>query len=464
VELHISLAGRGDLAARIYRGLRDAILDGRLRPGDRLPATRELARSLVVSRNTVATAYERLTAEGFLTARVGSGTYVAEVPLARRPRRAGRGGLRPRPGWTARPRPVSGQAAAPRWDFRVGIPDPELFPFDTWRRLVNQELRLTAHAPGTYAGPAGHPALRVAIARYVGLARSVPADPDDVLVTSGTQQALDLIARVLVSPGDTVAVEDPGYLPAHDLFVSLGARVVGVPVDAEGLVVDELPAAKLVYTTPSHQFPLGGAMSLPRRLALLAWADRYDAAVVEDDYDSEFRFADRPLDPLYSLDSGGRVIYLGTFSKTLLPALRIGYAVVPASLRDALHAAKQLTDWHTPVVTQVALARFADSGELARHIRRATTVYAARRTAVLAALGAEPRLDLVPSVAGLHVCATTALDADAITRTAAAAGIGVEPLSDYCFTEPRRGFVLGYGAARDVDAGLAAFRALLSRP
>jgi GntR family transcriptional regulator/MocR family aminotransferase len=296
----------------------------------------------------------------------------------------------------------------------------------------------------------------------------VAADPDDVLVTSGTQQALDLIARVLVSPGDTVAVEDPGYQPARDLFAALGARVVGVPVDAEGLVVDELPpGARLVYTTPSHQFPLGGAMSLPRRLALLAWADRHGAAVVEDDYDSEFRFADRPLDPLYSLDSGGRVIYLGTFSKTLLPALRIGYAVAPASLRDALRAAKQLADWYTPVVTQVALARFADSGELARHIRRATAVYARRRTTVLAALAAEPRLDLVPSAAGLHVCATTALDADAVVRAAASAGIGVEPLSDYCFTEltePRRGFVLGYGAARDIDAGLAAFRALLSRP
>ena len=462
----MSLVGRGDLAGQVYRGLRAAILDGRLRAGDRLPPSRELARSLAVSRNTVTIAYERLIAEGFLTSRVGAGTFVDQVPVGR-PTSRPSAGLRPRPDWAYWPAATSGERTL-EYDFRVGIPDAGLFPFDTWRRLVAHDLRRTAHGPGTYAPPTGYPPLREAIARYVGIARSVRAEPDDVLVTSGAQQALDLIGRVLVGPGDVVAVEEPGYPPARALFSSLGARVVGVPVDAEGLVVDRLPRkARLVFTTPSHQMPLGVPMSLSRRAALLAWAERAGAAVIEDDYDSEFRFADRPLDSLHSLDTGGRVVYVGTFSKTMLPALRLGFLVAPVGLRAALAGAKQLVDWYSPIATQAALAHFADSGQLAAHIRRTTKQYRRRRDAVLSALAADDRLVPMPSVAGLHVSARLrygdAARARAVARAALASGVGIEPLAGYCAGQPQAGFVFGYGNARAerIPDGMAIINKLL---
>ncbi|RIQ23853.1 aminotransferase-like domain-containing protein, partial [Jiangella rhizosphaerae] len=328
--------------------------------------------------------------------------------------------------------------------------------------------------PGGYADPAGHPDLRAAVARYVAYARSVRTGADDVVVTNGAQQALDLVARVLLAPGDVVAVEEPGYPPAREAFAAHGARVVGVPVDGEGLVVSRLPrAARLVYVTPSHQFPLGVAMSPRRRLDLLAWAGAHDAAVVEDDYDSEYRFADRPLEPLHALDAGGRVVYVGTFSKTLLPGLRLGFAVVPPSLRSAVRAARRLADGHGPVATEAALARFMDEGLLARHIRRTAKVYARRRSALLAGLAGElaPYVETVPSAAGLHVCALLRSGdravADAVAARARAAGVAVETLAAYR-AEPGgpAGLVLGYGAieADEVPVGLtalaAAFRAV----
>jgi GntR family transcriptional regulator/MocR family aminotransferase len=474
MDFHISLDGRGDLTARIYSALRDAIRDGQLQPGDRLPPTRELARSLTVSRNTVALAYERLTAEGFLVGRVGAGTYVAaESATVRRRREPPAAGLHPRVGWTFEPTITSSEQESPRYDFRVGIPDPELFPFDTWRRLLTSELRLRANNPGTYAEPAGLPGLRQAIARYVGYARSVRAEADDIVITNGTQQALDLIGRVLLSPGDVVAVEDPGYPPARDLFASLGARVVGVPVDGEGLIVDGLPVkARLVYVTPSHQFPLGTPMSLVRRRMLLAWAARRGAAIVEDDYDSEFRFSARPLDPLQSLDTSGRVLYVGTFSKTLLPGLRIGFVVAPPTLRSALRAAKQLSDSHGQIATQAALTRFMDEGQLARHIRKASRVYAARHHAVVAAINDDlaDLLTLIPSSAGLHVCARLRdgrlAVADRVVEQAAEQGLVVESLAAYYRDlEPEAGFVLGYGAVRSstMHEGLSVFAATLRR-
>ena len=212
-----------------------------------------------------------------------------------------------------------------RFDFRAGLPDASLFPHRTWRRVIARALRSREMAAGAYENPAGNWDLRAAIARHIGISRSVSGSPDDIIVTNGTQQALDIIARVLLEPGDAVAVEKPGYLPPKDLFKALGARVIGVPVDSEGLVVEALPAeAKVVYVTPSHQFPLGVAMSLSRRRALLAWAERNNAVVVEDDYDSEFRFGGRPLEPLQTIDSTGRVVYVGTFSKTLLPSSPAG--------------------------------------------------------------------------------------------------------------------------------------------
>ncbi len=476
MDFHVRLEGRGDLTACIYRELRAAVIDGRLRPGEHLPGTRELARSLVVSRNTVAAAYERLTAEGFLTARVGSGTFVAQhlslgKPQPQRERKEA-DGLRPRQGWDVTPTPVSASEAA-LLDFRVGIPDARLFPFETWRRLIASELRMTANSPASYADPAGHLGLRTAIARYVGTARSVRTDAEDIVVTNGAQQALDLIGRVLVSPGDVVAVEEPGYPPARQLFASLGARVVGVPVDEDGLVVDALPpTARLVYTTPSHQFPLGTPMSLARRSALLGWASRHEAAVVEDDYDSEFRFSERPLEPLLSLDGSGRVLYVGTFSKTMLPALRLGFIVTPPSLAPALRAARQLADGYGAVATQAALARFMDEGQLARHVRRAAKVYAGRQQAVVAALRRElgDLLAIVPSAASLHVCTRLRCGdaelAERVARVASGHGVGLEPLGRYCGERPTQaGFVVGYGAvpSESVDEGIRLVARLVRR-
>ncbi|SDU62511.1 MocR-like pyridoxine biosynthesis transcription factor PdxR [Jiangella alkaliphila] len=478
MEFHVSLDGRGDLVARIYRSLRDGVRDGRLRPGDRLPPTRELARTLDVSRGTVATAYERLTAEGFLVGRVGAGTYVASgaTAMGAPPVRVTAGGLRPRREWADVP--AVWPAGAPvRYDFKIGTPDARLFPYDTWRRLVAAEWR-RGREPSGYADPAGHPDLRAAVARYVGYARSVLAGADDVVVTGGAQQALDLVARVLLAPGDVVAVEEPGYPPARAAFAAHGARVVGVPVDGDGLVISRLPAtARLVYVTPSHQFPLGVAMSLRRRLELLAWADAHDAAVVEDDYDSEYRFADRPLEPLHGLDAGGRVVYVGTFSKTLLPGLRLGFAVVPPSLRGAVREARRVADGHGPVATEAALARFMDEGLLARHIRRTAKVYAQRRSLLLAGLAGPagvlaPYLEAVPSAAGLHVCALArpGVDVVAVVERARAAGVRVAALGQYRAEAGGQGgpdgLVLGYGAidAADVPAGLhrlaAVFRAV----
>ena len=454
MDVHVALAGRGDLSVRIYRQLFDAVADGRLRPGERLPPTREMARRLAVSRNTVALAYERLAAEGILEGRVGAGTFVSAVPTAPSVRRAPSGGaVAPRRVWSALPPVWRGAGPeVPPFDFRAGNPDPQLFPYAAWRRLVARELRPSSFRQTDYGDPAGHQGLRAAIARHVGVARGVRADAEDVIVTQGAQQALDLVGRVLIEPGACVAVEEPGYPPARHLFRSLGARVVGVPVDGEGLVVAALPrAARLVYVTPSHQFPLGMPLSPARRVALLAWAEARGALVIEDDFDSEFRFAGRPLDPLQNLDRGGRVAYVGSFSKVMLPALRLGFLIAPASLQPALRAAKWLSDGHAPVPTQAALARFIDGALLARHIRKVSREYAARHARIAEALaGPLGRwLRPVPSAAGLHLSAFAApgVDVARVAERAAACGVAVRTLSFFGDGKASPdGLVIGYGA------------------
>jgi GntR family transcriptional regulator/MocR family aminotransferase len=468
VEVHISLVGRNDLTGEIYRQLRRAILDGRLPPGGRLPPTRELARRLSVSRTTVTVAYDRLLGEGFLATRVGAGTFVSNgLGAAARPTRRSGGALRPRPVWDGIRVPAVFEQPA-EFDFRPGIPDARLFPYQTWRRLLARELRPDAVGSGGYADPAGHQGLREAIARHLGVARGVQATAEDVVVTNGTQQAIDLVARVLLAPGDRVAVEDPCYGPPRRLLASLGARVTGVPVDDQGLVVDAIPArTRLVYVTPSHQFPLGMPMSLPRRMALLAWARRHDAAVVEDDYDSEFRYGGRPIQPLQTLDRGGRVVYVGSFSKTMLATLRLGFVVAPASLRGALRAAKFVTDWHTALPTQAALARFIQQGFFARHVRRMRGVYQARHQRIVDALTDRfaGHLEVIPAAAGLHLAATAPGASDgelaAVLRRASAAGVALLPLSMYGVDRPTRpGVVVGYGAipTERLDEGLRRLR------
>ena len=452
MEFHVSLAGRGDLSARIYRQLHEAVVDGRLRSGEKLPPTRELARRLAVSRNTVALAYERLTAEGFLVGRVGAGTFVcANPPSPAAVPAIGAGAVPPRPVWRELATPPVRDAAPPPYDFGVGVPDTTRFPMAAWRRQVTRLLRDMDVADTLYGDPAGHAGLRAEIARHIGLSRSVRVPADQVLITNGTQQALDLVARVLLAPGDRVAVEEPGYPPARELFASHGARLTGVPVDEEGIVVSALPDdTRLVYTTPSHQFPLGPPMSLDRRTALLEWARHAGAVVVEDDYDSEFRFADRPLEPLHSLDRGDRVLYLGSFSKTMLPMLRLGFVVAPPSLLAALRSAKRLADLQTEATTQGAMAGFMADGLFVRHLRRSTREYAARRALILAVLRRDfaDRLEVVPSTAGLHLAAWPRgeVDVAALAGRAAAAGVGMADLAEYhAFGPGRPGLALGYG-------------------
>jgi GntR family transcriptional regulator/MocR family aminotransferase len=470
MELHVSLVGRKNLGREIYRQLRRAIVEGRLRPGDRLPASRELARGLGVSRTTATVAYDRLTGEGFVTSRVGSGTFVSEqVARQSRSSRSQRteGALRPRPVWESFSLSRAFDHRA-QFDFRSGLPDPTLFPHETWRRLMTREMRAEAAGAGVYAHPAGHRRLREAIIRHIGMSRGVIASADDVIITNGTQQALDIIARVLLAPGDRVAVEDPGYGPPRRLFESLGARVIGVPVDQHGLLVDALPRqVRLVYVTPSHQYPLGVAMTLPRRLALLAWAERNNAAIIEDDYDSEFRFQGHPIEPLQTIDAKGRVLYVGSFSKTLLPTLRLGFMVTPPSLRAAMHKAKFVTDWHTPTLAQATLARFIDDGGFAHHIRKSGGVYWERHELLTGTLARDfdGLLALIPSAAGLHVAArahgASAEQISGIVRRASELGVEVQELSRFGVHGPAQpGLLLGYGAISTsrIEEGLRRLR------
>jgi GntR family transcriptional regulator/MocR family aminotransferase len=453
MDVHISLDGRGGLAGQIYQQVRAAILDGRLLAGNSLPSTRELARRLDVSRNTVSAAYDRLMAEGYLAARAGVRTYVSDHVLEREHDPIGTSGpaSRPRRVWDRQPAPID-LSDGPLFDFRSGVPDARLFPFATWRSLVGRELRETTVGSGAYAEPSGHSGLRSAIARHVGVSRGVRATAAQVLVTSGSQQAVDLVCRVIVEPGDVVAVEDPGWLPPRVLFETAGANLAAVPVDAEGLVVDAIPdRARLVYVTPSHQFPLGVAMSMRRRLSLLSWAQRADATIIEDDYDSEFRYDGRPVEPLHSLDRCGRVVYVNSFSKTMLPTLRLGFCIAPPTLIPALQKAKYCLDWHTTLPMQAALARFIDTGLFARHIRRMRRVYQARRDRIVAMLAHDfvEELEPIVPVAGLHLATRMpdpGRDDEAVAARARQVGVGLGSLSFFAVTRPQtRGLVLGYG-------------------
>ena len=468
MELHLRLEGRHDLARQIYRQIRAASASGRLQRGDRLPPTRELAQRLDVSRNTVALAFEWLIAEGLLSGRSGAGTFVESDPIARAGRRTSGAQIRHRAVWNEIV-PLGNRGPAPPYNFSVGSPDARLFPYDAWGRLQARQIRESTMSPD-YGDPAGHPKLREAIARHVAVARGVICRAEDVIVTS--QQAFDLIARVLLEPNAHVAVEEPGYPPPRLLFESMGTRVTGVAVDDAGLDVAALPDnARLVYVTPSHQFPLGMSMSHARRQALLEWAERRNAVIIEDDYDSEFRFGGRPLETLQASDRSGRVIYVGSFSKSLLPALRLGFLIAPPQLQKALQTANFVAGWHSPWPTQAALAAFMEKGLLARHIRKMRREYSSRHDRIVRTLTRDFARWLTPIVseAGMHVCALLRSQSlrreGEIATCARAAGVGLDRLSVYCPDHPRAGFVLGYGAipAAKIDEGLRRLHACLAR-
>lgn len=470
------LSGAGGQRARsLHAQLRGAILDGRLAADTPLPSSRALAAQLGVARNTVVAAYDLLVAEGYLLPRRRARPVVAQV----RGRAAGA---------TARVAPVDDTRVAPFWrtpflpatpvpalparSFRQGVGDHVHFPHATWRRLTARALQAFAKQPFAYPPAAGLPALRAAIARHVAVARAVACSPADVVATSGAHQAFDLLARLLVTPGSTrVAVEEPGYPPLRAAFAAAGAQLVPMPVDDEGLCVERLREAHadVVLATPSHQSPTGAALSLRRRIALLDLARSRNMVVVEDDYDGEFRFGGRPLDALQTLDRDGLVFYVGTFSKTLFPALRQGFIVAPPWAREMLTQVKACVDSHSPAVTQAVLAAFVEEGHMARHVRRMHAIYATRRAALLEGIAALDRwLRPIPSEAGMHMAARLRDPADARRVFAALRehAPGARSLADYAMAplaEP--GVVFGYGVidADEIRERMRALRRALER-
>jgi len=351
MELHVVINGRKDLAGQLYRQLRSAIESGRLAAGAQLPPSRLLAEQLGISRKTISDTYAQLTYENFLTGVIGKGTYVnaRAAKIVHKQSHSELASFDVIERWRKLPTFLRHPTleGSLRYEFIGGATSKGQFPQDDWRRCTSHALRQIAGSKGFYSQPEGLPALRNAIARHIAFSRGVNCQDEDVVVCNGAQQALDLISRVLTQPGSLVAMEDPGYPPARLLFGSHGATVVGVPVDAQGIQVEHIPdGTRLIYVTPSHQFPLGMPLSQARREALLARAYELRAIIIEDDYDSEFRYEGRPTDSLQSLDQRGIVAYVGTFSKTLLPELRLGYAILPPAILEAVIRAKQLTDLH----------------------------------------------------------------------------------------------------------------------
>jgi GntR family transcriptional regulator/MocR family aminotransferase len=454
---------RGGLQKQIYAGIRRAILNGTLRPGARLLSSRAMAADLAVSRTTMLLAMDQLRAEGYVTARRGSGMFVVDElpddlpqppvrinkPAATHPPLSRRGAA-----LSATP-PASRRLTGPPRAFRIGSPALDLFPRRVWSQLVRRCLKSLPAAGLDYGDPAGLPALRAAIAAHVGASRGTHCDADQVFIVAGAARGLDLLCRVLLDPGDLVWLEEPGYSGAWSAALGAGARIHPVRVDDEGLDVaagaGSAPAARLVFVTPSHQYPLGVAMSLPRRLALLRWAGSAGAWVLEDDYDSEFRYSTHAVPCLHGLDTGERVIYVNSFSKNLFPALRLGFIIVPKDLRRQLFSSRSAADMHPPVLDQMVLAEFMEGGHFERHVRRMRAVYRERLEALAAAAerwcgGA---LRLRPVRTGLHAVADlVGVDGESVYREAAARGVEVTPLSAYYWGEaqPVEALVMGFAA------------------
>jgi GntR family transcriptional regulator/MocR family aminotransferase len=466
---------------RICDAIKAQIAFGLLGPGDRLPSTRSLAAEWGVSRTTVTAAYEQLIAEGYLESRQGARTQVAQG-LGPRPASSERRGALEHPdrlsaygqrlaGFVPPPMSDEGRMLA---DFRYGDLAAADFPMLAWRKAVGTAL-LRRQPRLRYSDPCGSPGLRTALQGYLWRARGLRCDPDQIVVVNGSQQGLDLCARLLLDPGDQAVMENPGYNLARQVFLAAGAEIVPVSVDREGMCVKALPDARLAYVTPSHQFPLGSVMAAGRRRALLAWARETGAYVIEDDYDSEYRFDIAPIPPLQALDDAERVIYLGTVSKTLSPTLRLGYLVVPATLSATFAKAKRLTDRHSPGLEQEALADLIGSGAYERHVRRVRRRNGERRAALLAALSTHlgDAVIVVGADAGLHLVVwlthVPRAQEDALIARARAVGLGLYPVAPLYapastgYGPATAGCVMGYASLdeRAIDRGVKMLKEVL---
>jgi GntR family transcriptional regulator / MocR family aminotransferase len=466
----IAFADDAPMYRQLYDRFRAAILNGQLKPGRKIPSTRSLATELQVSRITVLSAFEQLRAEGYLETASGSGTYVSRsIPddlvrlrqLSTQPARSSRVALESN---AARPLSSFGQAllsTPPQpWSNRTGpfsaSPALDHFPFAAWSRLVIRHSRQPGKEMMAYSDPIGHLPFRQAIAEYVGAFRGVQCDPEQVMVVNGSQQALEIAARVLLDRHDAVWIEEPSYPGARQVFVRAGTRLIPVPIDDEGLDVKEAVrrcrSARAIYITPSHQYPLGVTMSVSRRMLLLDWAVRHSAWIIEDDYDSEYRFSKRPVAAVQGLDVNNRVIYIGTFSKVLFPSLRVGYLIVPKDLVRAFSLAREMFDLFSPTLYQAVLTDFIREGHLARHIRRMRMLYQERHDVLTEALRKQigPTIEIVTAKAGMHLIVRlpAAMDDLKIALAASRAGIVVTPLSICYQRKPRRGgLILGYGGS-----------------
>jgi GntR family transcriptional regulator/MocR family aminotransferase len=464
------------LATWLYEELRAAILDGRLKPGTRLPSTRQLAAQHSLARGTVIAAFEPLLEEGYLESRQGSGSYVA-ANLPDRFFTAARG----QPQHSS---PMPSEAALSKWGtqltatfpprtgkemgppFEANLPALDLFPIALWARLAGRRIRQCTHRLLGEGEPAGYRPLREAVADHLGSARGVKCSADQVIIVSGTQQTLQLVARLVLDPGDRVWIEDPGYIGALAAFNAAGAEIIAVPVDAHGMEIDRgqrlAPSAKLAYITPAHQFPLGVSLSLERRLALLRWAQHAKAWIFEDDYDSEYRFTGKPLPSLQSLDASQCVIFAGSFNKMLFPTLRLGYVVLPPKLVEPFIHARSMTDRFAPVLDQATLCDFFTEGHFGQHIRRMREAYAERLATLLECAQTGPLADLVeirPIQAGMQTAAFLPRHISdlAATKAAAAHGIEVHPLSIFQIQrQDINGLLLGFANATPASIRKAA--------
>jgi len=479
--IHLDATSQEPLYRQLYSAIRQAILSGRFPSKVRLPSSRQFADTLAIARNTVTAAYDQLVDEGFIERRPGSGSFVAEtqpdtfihvdsIPK-RAPAIAQKSPLSQRGKRMAAP--LRHRATGTPKPFVPGLPDLGELPIERWSRLMAKHWRLATPSMLAYGNTGGLPALRHSISAYLNACRAVNCQPKQVIVVAGAQQALDLTCRLLLDDGDPAWIEEPGYGGARGALINSGAKLIPVPLDAEGLDLTRGKALcsrpKLIYITPSHQYPTGRTMSLRRRLALLEMARETGAWIIEDDYDSEYRYSGKPLAALQGLDQSNRVLYIGTFSKVLFPSLRMGYLVVPPALTEAFLGARGYTDTQPPVVIQAALAELMDSGHFLSHIRRMRALYASRQQLMIGLLRQHlhPWLFAEPPLAGMQLAAEAIVPMDdvAISRRAERMGLHLPPLSTYYSGTPQtRGFVLGYAGFREEELrrGVEALASLLA--